>query len=98
MSPLPLRRTLLGALVVGGLFGAVAVVQVLRTGVPLHRVVQPLLVFVVLGGTIGALAGPLVGAAWTRWRERSDGPPVPPGHDSPPDATPTRPERSDPVD
>lgn len=71
MSPLLIRRTLFGALVVGGLFGAVALVQVLRSGVSVLRVVQPLLVFVVLGATIGALAGPLVGAAWTRWREEN---------------------------
>lgn len=70
MSPLLIRRTAAGALVVGLLFGAVALVQILRAGVSPLQVVQPLLVFVVLGATIGGLAGPLVGAAWARWRDR----------------------------
>lgn len=67
-STLPIRRTVLGAVVVGGVFGAVALVQILRSGTSLLEVLQPLLVFVVLGATIGALAGPVVGGAWARWR------------------------------
>lgn len=73
MDPIVIRRTMVGAAVGGGLFGGVALVQVLRSGVPPLSVIQPLLVFVVMGATVGALAGPLVGAAWTRWRGR-DGP------------------------
>lgn len=69
VSPL-VRRTLLGALIAGGLFGGVALVQILRSGVPPARVVEPLLVLVLLGATIGGLAGPLIGGAWARWRER----------------------------
>lgn len=73
MSRTVIRRTLVGALAVGGLFGVVAVAQILRSGVSPLDVVQPLLVFVVIGATTGALAGPLVGGAWARWRETDEG-------------------------
>lgn len=73
MSRTVIRRTLVGALVVGGVFGVVAGVQILRSGVSPVDVLQPLLVFVVIGATTGALAGPLVGAAWAHWRRTDDG-------------------------
>jgi len=66
-SPL-IRRTLAGALVGGGLFAFVTLVQVLRSGVPPLRLVQPILVLTLLGATVGALGGPLVGQAWARRR------------------------------
>lgn len=69
MSSSLIRRTALGAVIGGGLFLGVALVQVLRTDVSPVRVLQPLLVLAVLGATVGALGGPLLGGAWRRWRE-----------------------------
>lgn len=70
MNRTVLRRTLTGALVGGSAFGVVALVQALRSEAELARLVQPVLVLVVLGLTVGGLAGPLVGAALARWRSR----------------------------
>ena len=66
-SPL-LRRTWIGALAGGCAFATAALLQVLRTDVPLLRVIQPILFLSLIGATIGALSGPLVGQAWIRWR------------------------------
>jgi hypothetical protein len=49
-------------------FGAVSAIQALRAGVALLSVMQPILVFALIGLTVGALAGPLVGAAIRRGR------------------------------
>ena len=57
------RDTLLGILVGGALFGSVAVVQALRASIALGSVLQPILVFCLIGLTVGALVGPLVGRA-----------------------------------
>jgi hypothetical protein len=57
-----------GLTIGGALFGGLALVQALRAGVALARVVQPILVFALIGLTVGALAGPLVGAAIRRGR------------------------------
>ena len=64
------RHTLTGAAVGGGAFGLVALVQAVRSGAPFPAVLQPLAVITVLGLTVGALAGPLVGQALARRRER----------------------------
>ena len=60
------RDTLRGMLIGGLLFGAVATLQALRAGVGLMQVIQPVLVFALIGLTVGALAGPLVGRALRR--------------------------------
>ena len=57
------RDTLRGAVGGAGLFGAVAVIQALRAGMGLGQVIQPILVFVLIGLTVGGLAGPLIGQA-----------------------------------
>ena len=41
------------------LFGGVASLQALRAGVDLATVIQPILVFALIGLTVGGLAGPL---------------------------------------
>ena len=64
------RDTLRGALGGAGLFGAIAVIQALRAGVGVGQVVQPILVFVLIGLTVGGLAGPLVGRAIRSHRSR----------------------------
>jgi hypothetical protein len=63
-----LRRTLIGAAVGGLLFAAVSVLQAVRSGATFPRVLQPIGVFALIGLTIGALAGPLVGQAIARTR------------------------------
>ncbi|MSR35125.1 MAG: hypothetical protein EXR95_00580 [Gemmatimonadetes bacterium] len=70
MNQKPLvRDTVRGVLLGGGVFGAVAAVQAARAGVSLVAVVQPILVFALIGLTVGGLAGPLVGRAIRRHRE-----------------------------
>ena len=64
------RDTLRGTLGGAGLFGAIAVIQALRAGVGVGQVVQPILVFVLIGLTVGGLAGPLVGRAIRSHRSR----------------------------
>jgi hypothetical protein len=63
------RDALRGALIGGALFGAVSAVQAGRAGVSLLAVIQPILVFSLIGLTVGGLAGPLVGRALRRRRE-----------------------------
>jgi hypothetical protein len=63
------RDTLRGVLVGGLLFGGLSAIQALRAGVSLVSVIQPILVFALIGLTVGGLAGPLVGAAVRRHRE-----------------------------
>ncbi len=60
------RDTLRGMLTGGLLFGAGATLQALRAGVGLIQVIQPVLIFALIGLTVGALAGPLVGRAVRR--------------------------------
>ena len=62
--------TVRGLLIGGILFGGLSAVQALRAGVPLLSVIQPILVFALIGLTVGALAGPLVGAAIRRGRAK----------------------------
>ena len=69
MSPIT-RDTLRGVVVGGLLFGGIASLQATRAGVELGAVVQPILVFALIGLTVGGLAGPLVGRAARRRRER----------------------------
>ena len=64
------RDTLRGALGGAGLFGTIAMIQALRAGVALGQVVQPILVFALIGLTVGGLAGPLVGRGIRRHRGR----------------------------
>lgn len=61
--------TIRGLLLGGLVFGGVAAVQAMRAGVSLIAVVQPILVFALIGLTVGGLAGPLVGRAARRRRE-----------------------------
>lgn len=61
-----LRDTLLGAVAGAFLLGGWSVFQAIRAGVVLTRVLQPILVFALIGLTVGALAGPLVGKASRR--------------------------------
>ena len=58
-----------GALIGGALFGAVSALQATRAGVSLLAVIQPILVFSLVGLTVGGLAGPLVARAVRRHRE-----------------------------
>jgi hypothetical protein len=65
------RRDTVRGLAIGGLsFGALSAIQALRAGVSLLSVIQPILVFALIGLTVGGLAGPLVGAAVRRGREK----------------------------
>ena len=57
------RHTVRGALVGTVLLGGVAVIQALRAGAELARVAQPILVFALIGLTVGGLVGPLLGRA-----------------------------------
>ena len=65
-----IRRTVIGGAIGGGLFGAVSLVQALRADAAFPQVLQPIGVFVLIGFTIGALAGPLVAQAISRARGR----------------------------
>ena len=62
------RDTLRGMGVGACLLGGLSTLQALRAGVDLLSVVQPILVFALIGLTVGALAGPLVGKAIRRGR------------------------------
>lgn len=69
MNANPIVKDTARGIVIGAvLFGGVAAVQALRAGVSLPSVVQPILVFALIGLTVGGLAGPLVGAAMRRRR------------------------------
>ena len=66
-----LRRDTVHGMVWGALLlGGVATVQALSAGVALGGVLQPLLVFTLIGLTVGGLAGPLVAGAIRHLRER----------------------------
>lgn len=68
MNRSTLRDTLKGALVGLAVFGTIAFVQALRSGAPFPQVLQPIGVVAVIGLTVGALAGPLLGQALRRRR------------------------------
>jgi hypothetical protein len=68
-APYIVRDTIRGLVIGGALFGGVAALQAARAGVALLSVVQPILVFALIGLTVGGLAGPLVGRAARRRRE-----------------------------
>ena len=65
-----LRRTLIGALVGASAFGIVSAYQASVAGVGLVATLGPLAFMMLIGGTIGGLAGPLLGEAWARARQR----------------------------
>ena len=67
---LTLRDSVRGVAVGALLFGGVAIVQAMRAGVSLVAVVQPILVFALIGLTVGGLAGPMVGRALRRTRTK----------------------------
>ena len=60
------RDTIRGLVIGGASFGALSALQALRAGVSLLSVIQPILVFALIGLTVGGLAGPLIGAAMRR--------------------------------
>ena len=68
MNRSTLRDTLKGALVGLAVFGTIALAQALRSGAPFPQVLQPIGVVAVIGLTVGALAGPLLGQALRRRR------------------------------
>ena len=63
------RDTVRGVALGGLLSGGVAAVQAMRAGVALASVVQPILVFALIGITVGGLAGPLTGRALRRQKQ-----------------------------
>ena len=69
MNP-TVRRTLIGFLSGAVAFGAASVYQAVSSGVGLGRTLGPLGFMMILGGTIGGLAGPLVAEAVSRSRRR----------------------------
>ena len=62
------RDTIRGALGGAALLGTAAVIQALRAGMGLGQVAQPILVFCLIGLTVGGLAGPLIGRAIQGYR------------------------------
>ena len=69
-TDLTLRDSARGIAVGALLFCGVATVQAMRAGVSLVAVVQPILVFALIGLTVGGLAGPMVGRALRRSRTK----------------------------
>ncbi len=66
------RRTLIGALAGASAFGIVSAYQASRAGVGLVATLGPLAFMMLIGGTIGGLAGPLLGEGWARARQRRE--------------------------
>ena len=64
------RRTLTGFVVGALAFGVASAYQAISSGVGLVPTLGPLGFMMILGGTIGGLAGPLVGEAVARSRQR----------------------------
>jgi len=62
------RWTLIGATVGGGLFLALSLYRSIASGGPSVSHLNPIAVMTVIGVTVGALVGPLIGAiaAWRR--------------------------------
>jgi hypothetical protein len=69
VNAVTLRRTWIGAAVGAAVFGGVSLVTAVRSGAPFPDVLQPIGVLAVIGLTVGALAGPLVGGALARRKE-----------------------------
>jgi hypothetical protein len=67
------KDTVRGLLIGAAVFAAVSAVQATRAGVSLVSVIQPILVFSLIGLTVGGLAGPMVGRALRRGRGSEDG-------------------------
>lgn len=64
------RWTLLGGAVGGGLFLALSMYRSIASGGPSMSHLNPIAVMTVIGFTVGALVGPLVGAIAARRRGR----------------------------
>ena len=64
------RRTVTGALVVGGAFAVVTVFRSITSGGDFLDSLNPILLFALIGATVGGLVGPLVGAAIEGFRGR----------------------------
>ncbi|MFV2006929.1 MAG: hypothetical protein ACC667_05760 [Longimicrobiales bacterium] len=65
-----LRRTANGALVGGGAFTVVTVFRSVTSEGPFLDSLNPILLFALIGVTVGGLVGPLVGAAIEGYRSR----------------------------
>lgn len=61
MSSATVRRTVIGALVGGGVFFLASLYQSLRAGGDPLRFAAPTAAMVVIGATVGGLLGPLLG-------------------------------------
>ena len=66
------RRTLIGFATGAAAFGLASVYQAVSSGVGVGSALGPLGFMMLLGGTIGGLAGPLVGEAVARSRQRRE--------------------------
>lgn len=75
MSSATVRRTVIGALVGGGVFFLASLYQSLRAGGDPLRFAAPTAAMVVIGATVGGLLGPLLG----RIGSRGEGAPGPAG-------------------
>ncbi|GMR12010.1 MAG: hypothetical protein BMS9Abin29_0197 [Gemmatimonadota bacterium] len=64
------RRTAGGALVGGGAFTVVTVFRSVSSEVPFLDSLNPILLFALIGATVGGLVGPMVGAAIEGYRSR----------------------------
>lgn len=65
LSP-TVRRTVIGALVGGGIFFAATLYQSVRAGGDLLRFAAPTAAMVLIGATVGGLLGPLLGRIGSR--------------------------------
>ncbi len=65
-----LRRTANGTLVGGGAFTVVTVFRSVTSEGPFLDSLNPILLFALIGVTVGGLVGPLVGAAIEGYRSR----------------------------
>jgi ABC-type branched-subunit amino acid transport system permease subunit len=66
------RWTAVGAAVGGGLFFVLSVYRSIASGGPAWSHLNPILVMLVIGGTVGALVGPLIGAIVDRRKVQGD--------------------------
>ncbi len=64
------RRTLFGFVAGAAAFGLASAYQAISSGVGLGSTLGPLGFMMLLGGTIGGLAGPLIGEGVARSRQR----------------------------